>query len=239
MAKGAAFVWETRLERLLHRALVLNEIGREETAYRLNWVGTAESGFSFGFARFDLAAGPGEAREAFLAILRDRGSDDNLLAGLLPTLESVIAKPVGEMSDQELNLVNYNKRRINAALGSLAGRRVIDRLHLDHIRMLQHQVGPLGDIANEQARDFVQSLEGRVYMADYCSQFGEPTTLRGFIRGEVVTFGGSDHRLAETLTREVWRRFVMSTRYAQKYPNEIRRRLRNIARVVREDDLAD
>lgn len=239
MAKGEAFVWQTDIERLLHRALVLNEIGREEIAYRLNWLGTAESGFSFGFARFDLATGSSEAREAFLSILRERGAEDNLLAGLLPTLETVVAKPVGEMSDQELNLVNFNKRRINAALGSAAGRRVINRLHLDHIRTLERQVAPLGEVANDLARDFVRSLEGKVYMADYCSRFGEPTTLTRFIRGEVVTFGGNDHRLTEALTRDVWRRFVMSTRYAQKYPNEIRRRLRNIARVVREDEAVE
>ena len=69
MASASTFRWKNRFERLLHRVLVLNELGRPALAYRLSWAGTAESGYSYGYAQFDLAKGATQHRSALMRLL--------------------------------------------------------------------------------------------------------------------------------------------------------------------------
>ena len=64
MASASTFSWKNRFERLLHRVL-----GRPALAYRLSWAGTAESGYSYGYAQFDLAKGATQHRSALMRLL--------------------------------------------------------------------------------------------------------------------------------------------------------------------------
>lgn len=229
------FVWKTKFERLLHQALVLNELGTEAVAFRLSWAGTKESGYSYGFAQFDLAAGAALHRRRLLAILRDAAEPGSDLEAVLPRLQVVLPLRVGEMSTAQRRLIDDNTTLINDALGGDKGKTIIEQSHREHLAKLIGQVNPLREVAIDEARAFIRSVAGRVYIADYCNQFGAPNTFARYLQGKPVRIGGKRHTLTAPLNAEIWRRYIMSTKYAQNHPADIERGLGNIASVIGED----
>ncbi|MFQ5772896.1 MAG: hypothetical protein ACE5GS_00110 [Kiloniellaceae bacterium] len=238
MTKPTTFAWRNRFQRLLHEVLVRNELRQPADAYRLSWAGTARSGYSYGYAQFDLAAGGARPRRAFFRVLAGFAEQAPRLAPLLPQLEPALARRRGEMTAEEIDLIESHKRLINRALQSPEGRAVIDRMHVTHVEKLEGQVNALRDRANADARGFVRSVEGRLYIADYCNQFGAPTTFARYIQGQTVRIGGRPKTLTGRLTVPVWHDYVTSTKYAREHPADIRRRLRNVAKVVEADAAA-
>ena len=130
------------------------------------------------------------------------------------------------MTSADRSLVEGEKRAIDRALRSAAGRALIDALHTEHVGKLKGQVNPLRDVANVEARGFVRSVPGRLYIADYCNQFGAPDTFGRYVQGRPVRIGGARVSLLEKLTVPVWTRYVMATKYANAHPDDIKRRLK-------------
>ncbi len=106
-----------------------------------------------------------------------------------------------------------------------------------------------GDIGrkNPNARAFVESMEGRLLLADFRNQFGPFTDVKKFLAGEKVTFEFKDAG-GKTVTKEVqiegeftveqWEKYLGSTKHGSNHPKDVERRQGNVLGVLLEQKVA-
>ena len=217
----------------LHRLMMVNELRGGRGAYRLSHAGLGRSGYSFGPPQWDLGQ-PGSAakRQVLMDILihaAQTGGDPPLSA--LTAIEEALGRRARS------GTIDRDRDAIDRALSSEFGRATLAAVYRAFLVEKETMVIHLGDIADPRAQPFLRTVGGGLCVADYVNQFGPPTSLMRYLKGEAVRFNGRTHRLPRLLDFAGWVDYVSGTRFFAGSPagaEDFRRRLSNLAIVARE-----
>ncbi|MEM7651671.1 MAG: hypothetical protein AAF220_00660 [Pseudomonadota bacterium] len=217
----------------LHRLMMINELRGGRGAYRLSHAGLGRSGYSFGPPQWDLAQpGAMAKRQIVMEILIHAAESE----GVLP-LSALTAIDEGLAKRGRSRAVSHYREAIDAALSSEFGRATIAGLYRSFLVEKETMVIHLGDIADHRAQSFLKTVAGGLCVADYVNQFGPPTTLMRFLKGQTVRFNGQTHRLPRAMEFTHWVDYVTGTRFYSATPagiEDFRRRLTNVSIVARQ-----
>ena len=205
-----------------------NELYGGRGAYRSQHAGTAKSGYSFGYAQHDLGTNP-EARKAFLAMLRKFGRENPEILG--GKARSDIQRALEQGDKKE---IERHKDAINHVLSGEAGKATINAMAPEQLSKLVKEVDDVVETgeSNPLAKDFVNSREGKVAIADLINQYGNANTFRWYVSGKEVSIDGAKVKLDRKLDWKGYVEYVNRFKYAKANPDDAMRRLENIADVT-------
>ena len=235
----------SEFQRLLNGVMMENELEGGKNAYKLSEAKIGKSGYSFGPAQFDLSQHTRKndpVRIAFEEILRAKsGLDDKTIEAIMDDVKKSGTSDVVDKKE--------NRAAIEAALASDFGIDKIDEIYRPHLAEIERDVDELVEIGrkNPNAKVFVESMEGRLRLADFKNQFGPFTDVKKFLAGEKVIFEFEDAD-GKTVTKEVqiegeftveqWEKYVGSIEFGSKNPGDVERRQGNILGVLGEQKVA-
>jgi hypothetical protein len=158
-------------------ALRLNEIGNA-SPYQLSFAGKGRSGASFGFMQGDMAAGP--------QIVRDTFAQAMLTAEIAGATVTALARQLSVPLFHN-PLSPADTRQVNAALATVAGRRLVDTMDDELCAGVLRSVATCVDRAAAANRTVDPAAE--IYMALWINMTGPPSTLLDWLSGRSVFLG--------------------------------------------------
>ncbi len=177
---------DAALQDSITHLLLEHEIGGDAgLPYRLSFAAKGQSGASFGATQGDLNTNAA-CKPVFRRILGQRGD----VTGFSPARQAaVFAALIGKPNPRDpFQDGGATIRAINLALGHPQSRPQIDAM--DQAQLAE--VCAMVDGATAAAAEAGHALSpaGQVALALYCNQFGAPTTVKAWLRGEPVMLDG-------------------------------------------------
>ena len=216
----------TQREKDIHRVLQKNELFGGMGADKLSHAGTKNSGYSYGPAQWDMGQPTNKTKaDDFMKILRNQAkSQGGIDEDTLKVINSTIRQKGKSAA------IEKNKEFIDEALSSDSAKAKMAAMYKAHLGELDRKTQSVIDAAKPEARKFLDTPEGRRLVADNVNQFGEPTKLKEFVSGSgKANFNGKDHILEGDLTFKDWADYVSGYKHSQENPEDMERRLDNIA----------
>jgi hypothetical protein len=155
-------------------ALRLNEIG-SASPYQLSFAGKGKSGASFGFMQGDMAAGPQIVRDTFAQALLTA----EIAGATVTALARQLSVPLFHNP-----LSPADTREVNAALATVAGRRLVDTMDDQLCAGVLQSVAACVDRAAAASRTVEPAAQ--IYMALWINMTGAPSKLRDWLSGQSV-----------------------------------------------------
>lgn len=230
-----------RVKNLIHSAVALNEVG-PSSPYQLAHAGTERSGFSFGYAQWDLASNA-IGRGIFQQILEaSQNLTGEQVSEIVTFVEGSTGDPDALVNEFGQSVVDY----INDALNSDDGRSVIDNEHINKVDELYSDVSSrISVVSDFDDRMFLKTDTAFVFLADYHNQLdlAGGGKMHRFIQGDNVTFGGGaveirDDRLG---LDDLLNAYLHTDEATQKIAglNDLIRRFQNVVAVTGWDGPSD
>ncbi|MFQ5939065.1 MAG: hypothetical protein ACE5KL_03220, partial [Alphaproteobacteria bacterium] len=115
------------------------------------------------------------------------------------------------------------------------GKDTLNRLGFQRLAEIEGDIKHLKSIASPEAKPFLESQEGQLLLGDYINQFGPPTVLNDFVRGQQVALNHGQNKIQLTgpLTFGMWWRYVHATEFGQNEPKIIGDRFTNVQNTMR------
>lgn len=211
------------------------ELAKQSEGYRLTPPATGNSGYAVGWVQRDLVYTPNDLKKV-IEILKQ----DSALAQQAEKLTTILGKKASRLTKADRTFLEQNRRRIDDALSSDAGRKVLEDISAAQAKKLEQKVNELAAKAGPLAREFMNSTEGKLRIADYLNQFGTNTDrLEPFLQGREVMLNNGRNRikLDRPMTVEKWRDYVGSTLHGTRDPGDVDRRFRAVDKALERQGL--
>jgi Ca2+-binding RTX toxin-like protein len=222
-----------------HNLFLLNELGSGlYSAYELNYAGS-KSGYSFGYAQWDLANN-GFGQNLFEDILLNAvdGNGNYIIDDgdpntsrqndlLVQTLISLSELTGGQ------SLSSADKSLIGMALSSTYGQSMIDSNYDTYLGDLIAKVDAvIGNVTDQADKSFLQTDLARLFLGDYQNQFtiGPSGAMATFLQGGTGVLGGGSVHKVGVLGVDDLLNIYFTTAYAQTDHglNDLMRRFINV-----------
>lgn len=236
---------EDGLKYYIHQAMMVNELSGGYGAYEISNAKKADSGPSFGPIQYDIG-GNDEGRNLLERIAReatDSKGNRFISDNEIKQMQLHLYKPFNKMSDEDKQVYQNLKPKLNQALASEYGIRLINQ---DYDNILNGKVDEVNDViakvTNPDNKQFLQSnMQAKVFIADIRNQYSDKVNdaLKHFLNMSERDAGiklpgkhGGVVKVKGKLDMEDLKNFRMNTAYGVKHPADAHRRDNNIEEIT-------
>ena len=200
----------------IHSYLIETELsGTTAKAYELSHARLGKSGYTVGHSQVDLSENS-DAADAVVKLIDD-------LATISKADKTTI---ITALKNKEANAtVTANIAKINAALKTAAGNKVVDDIHKANLAVVAGRVQGVINAATPANRAFLSTHLGRALLADNVNQYGLPTSLSPFVGGAEIERLGTKHKLDAPLGIKSYVDYVGGYFFSQLNPGDMKRRM--------------
>lgn len=228
----------------IHDVLVRNELGgNTNLAFALSFAGS-RSGYSFGYAQWDLATNSTVRNTTFLEILQNATDangqfiihdDDPTTGRTNDTLIQTLMNQVGLAGGNSLTTLQRNL--IDQALSSVYGQNTIDQRHDQHVGEVLVRVDQvIAMVADSIDNAFLKTDVPKLFLADYENQskISPGGALERFLQRQPATLGGGRVQQVGRLGVDDLLNLYFATDYARTTTglNDELRRFTNVVSVA-------
>lgn len=212
---------DAALQDSITHLLLEHEIGGDAgLPYRLSFAAKGQSGASFGATQGDLNSNAA-CKPVFRQIITQRSD----VTGFSPAQQkAVLAALIGRPNPRDpFQDGGATLQAINQALSHPQSRPQIDAMDQAQLALVCTQVDAAAAAAAEAGRDLAPACQAA--LALYCNQFGAPTTVKAWLRGEPVTLDGQPVPPAPAgrVGLESLLDYIGRTKYYRANPNNFQR----------------
>ena len=227
----------------VHQAMMENELNGGYGAYKMSNAVNGSSGPSFGPIQYDIGGNQNGrvVLEKIMLQAKDQNGKNFVSDEEIKQIQKHLYKPFKAMSQEEKNMYAVLKPKMDKALSSEVGIRIINE---DYLKILDKKVNDvskvISQIGNSENKKFLQSsMQAQVFIADIGNQYGLTVNnkLKQFLNqtekdNGVTLPGNKTVKVHGQLDMEDLKNFRMSTVYGIKHPADAKRRDENIERIT-------
>ena len=235
----------------LHKTMMVNELDNGYGGYLMSNAGKGSSGPSFGPIQYDIGSNNKDGRVLLEKVATQAKNGDGkrfVSDEEIKQMQKHLYKPFNKMSQEEKQIYNRLKPKLDKALSSEIGMQLINQ---DYPKALDKKINDVNKVINqinipENKRFLESSMQAKVFIADIGNQYGSVVNekLKQFLNqtehDKGVTLPGSKDahvsphtvKVRGQLDMEDLKNFRMNTAYGIKHSKDAKRRDENIERIT-------
>lgn len=161
----------------LHKTMMVNELGNGYGGYLMSNAGKGSSGPSFGPIQYDIGSNNKDGRVLLEKVATQAKNGDGkrfVSDEEIEQMQKHLYKPFNKMSQEEKQIYNRLKPKLDKALSSEIGMQLINQ---DYPKALDKKINDVNKVINqinipENKRFLESSMQAKVFIADIGNQYG-------------------------------------------------------------------